>query len=128
MIKLSFLLLNLCVAVAQADTPGIQVEPLPHLSLVLTKNVSQASIAGLKIERVHLGSGSQDAAGTENAEPVADYGVWHVPQYLPGFPTAATIWPRVVEVQCAEDNACAGYFITPAMGRGEYLFFRPIKK
>ena len=70
----------------------------------------------------------EDVAGTDNADPVADYGVWHVPQYMPGFPTAATIWPRVVDVRCAEDNACTGYLITPAMGRGEYLFFRPIKK
>jgi hypothetical protein len=128
MIKLLSLLLMLSAAASQADTPDIKVEPQLHLSLALTQDISQASIARIKIERIYLGSGSQDAAGTENADPVADYGVWHVPQYMPGFPTAATIWPRVVDVQCAEDNACAGYLITPAMGRGEYLFFRPIKK
>jgi hypothetical protein len=53
--------------------------------------------------------------------------VWHVPQYLPGFPTAATIWPRVIILQCASD-LCSGYEITPEMGRGEYLFFVPEKK
>jgi hypothetical protein len=126
--KMSFLLLTFCVAAAQADTPDTKVEPLPHLNLALTQNVSQASIASMKIERVYMGSGSQDVAGTENADPVADFGVWHVPQYMPGFPTAATIWPRVVEARCTEGNACAGYLITPEMGRGEYLFFRPIKK
>jgi hypothetical protein len=128
MIKMSFLLLTLCAAASQAESPDIKAEPLLHLSLALTQDMSQASIASLKIERIYLGSGSQDVAGTENADPVADYGVWHVPQYMPGFPTAATIWPRVVDVRCAEDNTCAGYLITPAMGRGEYLFFKPIKK
>ena len=128
MIKMSFLLLTLCVAASQADTSDNKVEPLLRLSLVLGQNVSPASIASMKIERMYLGSGSQDAAGTDNADPVADFGVWHVPQYMPGFPTAATIWPRVVDVRCTEDNACAGYLITPNMGRGEYLFFRPVKQ
>lgn len=81
----------------------------------------------LRIERMNMGSGLQNARGTENAEPVGTLGVWHVPQYLPGFPTAATIWPRVIILQCASD-LCSGYEITPEMGRGEYLFFVPEKK
>lgn len=53
----------------------------------------------------------------------------HVPQYMPYYPTAAVIWPRVVEVPCEKTEAgelrCEGYNWTPAMGRGEYLFFVP---
>lgn len=128
MVKMSFLLLTLCVTASQADTSGNKVEPPRHLSLALSQNISPANISSMKIERIHLGSGSQDAAGTDDADPVADFGVWHVPQYMPGFPTAATIWPRVVDVRCTEDNACAGYLNTPEVGRGEYLFFKPIKK
>lgn len=51
------------------------------------------------------------------------------PQYLPYYPTAATIWPRVIEVPCVREKdgklTCEGYNWTPAMGRGEYLFIMP---
>lgn len=81
----------------------------------------------LRIERMNMGSGLQNARGTDNAEPVGALGVWHVPQYMPGYPTAATIWPRVVIIQCTSD-LCAGYEVTPELGRGEYLFFVPANK
>jgi hypothetical protein len=99
---------------------------LSSLCLVLAC-AAQADTAALRIERQPFGSGLQNATGTENADPVGDLGVWHAPQYLPGFPTAATIWPRVVDVPCVHE-VCAGYSITPAMGRGEYLFFRKANK
>ena len=84
------------------------------------------AIAEIKIQRNILGSGIQNASMTADvAIPVGDYGVYHVPQYMPGFPTAATIWPRVVEVKCQND-LCEGYENTPAIGRGEYLFFKPV--
>lgn len=78
----------------------------------------------LSIQRQVFGSGEQGATGMQQAEPVGDYGVWHVPQYLPGYPTAATIWPRAVPVKC-KNKQCEGYVITPQMGAGEYLFFVP---
>jgi hypothetical protein len=81
----------------------------------------------LRIERMAMGSGLQNARGTDTAQPVGDLGVWHVPQYMPGFPTAATIWPRVVIVPCSTE-LCAGYEVTPELGRGEYLFFVPSNK
>lgn len=81
----------------------------------------------LRIERMNMGSGLQNAPGIDKAEPVGDLGVWHVPQYMPGYPTAATIWPRVVIIQCATD-VCSGYEVTPELGRGEYLFFVPARK
>jgi hypothetical protein len=82
--------------------------------------------ADIKIQRNILGSGIQNTSVTADvATQVGDYGVYHVPQYMPGFPTAATIWPRVVEVKCQNDR-CEGYENTPALGRGEYLFFKPV--
>ena len=82
--------------------------------------------ADVKIQRNLLGSGIQNAEMTADvATQVGDYGVYHVPQYMPGYPTAATIWPRVVEVKC-QNNVCEGYENTPALGRGEYLFFKPV--
>ena len=129
MIKMSFILLTLSLGVAasQAETLDNKVGPAVRLGLAMTQNIPLASISGVKIERMLFGSGSQDASGMEKADPVADFGVWHAPQYMPGFPTAATIWPRVVDVRCA-NNTCTGYLITPEMGRGEYLFFRQVKQ
>lgn len=83
------------------------------------------SNAPLSINRMPLGSGQQGIPGEETAQPVGDYGVWHVPQYLPGYPTSATIWPRAVVVKC-KNKHCEGYTIKPEMGPGEYLFFIPI--
>ena len=84
------------------------------------------AFADVKIQRNLLGSGIQNEAMTADvATQVGDYGVYHVPQYMPGYPTAATIWPRVVEVKCQND-LCEGYENTPALGRGEYLFFKPV--
>jgi hypothetical protein len=81
----------------------------------------------LQIQRNPYGSGQPNATGLENAQPVADFSVWHAPQYMPGYPTAATIWPRVVMVHCTA-GVCDGYFIAPNMGPGEYLFFKPDEK
>lgn len=57
-------------------------------------------------------------------------GIYHNPQtMLPGHPTAATIWPRVVEVPCvkvAGNTVCEPINWTPKMGRGEYLYFKPV--
>jgi len=92
--------------------------------MALGMSVVRADTPTLRIERMLFGSGLQNATGTDNAQQVGDYGVWHVPQYMPGYPTAATLWPRVVEVPCAND-VCRGYEVTPSLGRGEYLYFRP---
>jgi len=49
--------------------------------------------------------------------------------YLPYYPTAATIWPRTVQVPCKVIDGlvvCQGYSWTPAQGRGEYLFIEPV--
>jgi len=94
---------------------------LPAWSAMLTP---PATNAPLTIDRMPFGSGEQSKAGEDIAQPVGNYGVWHVPQYLPGYPTSATIWPRAVIVKCRSQH-CQGYVITPEMGPGEYLFFIP---
>jgi hypothetical protein len=97
---------------------------------------TRAMYAGdsIAIEREPLGSGTPSqgyVTGEEPARHVAD-GLYHVPNYLPGFPTAATIWPRVIPVDCTRDRqgkvACNGYPVLPETGRGEYLFVQPIER
>ena len=93
------------------------------------------AVNDFQIKRMPFGSGTPAAAitdGTETAMPVAD-GLYHAPNYLPGFPTAATIWPRELPVDCQRDATtgkpiCAGFEVYPATGRGEYLFVRPTLK
>ncbi len=89
---------------------------------------AHASAEEVMIQRMPLGSGTPGKTGYENAVPVGN-GLYHAPQYPPGHPTAATIWPRVVEVPCKKEGdklLCEGYQWLPAMGRGEYLYFKPV--
>lgn len=68
-----------------------------------------------------------------DGKPMGTYNIgeeyFSVPQYLPYYPTAATIWPRVVEIQCDMKDGvmqCDGYNWSPDMGRAEYLFVTPV--
>lgn len=104
---------------------------MKKLILLASLMVSSAVFAQtVSILNTPLGSGTPGNPGKnayETALPSGD-GYLHVPQYLAAFPTAATIWPRVVEVPCTKaDDAikCQGYMWTPKMGRGEYLFIKP---
>lgn len=85
----------------------------------------------VNIQRYDLGSGTPGTVGTEQATALGN-GIYHTPQFLPGFPTASTIFPRVVDVECVEQPSgslnCAGYNWSPDMGRAEYLLVRPIVK
>jgi hypothetical protein len=93
------------------------------------------ALNSFEVERMPFGSGTPAVSatnGTEAANLVVD-GLYHVPNYLPGFPTAATIWPREIPVECAKDPetrnpTCSGYRVHPAVGRGEYIFIRPVAK
>ena len=99
---------------------------LKYIVVLAALGTGTAFADDVQIQRNLLGSGIQNAEMTADvATQVGDYGVYHVPQYMPGYPTAATIWPRVVEVKCQND-LCEGYENTPALGRGEYLFFKPV--
>lgn len=88
----------------------------------------------LWVQRTPLGSGTPAAGpsvGHERTARVADDSQ-HVPNTLPGHPTAATIWPREVEVGCDVDAQgrwwCDGYDVHPALGRGEYIYVRPVRR
>lgn len=78
------------------------------------------------IERTTLGSGTPGQYGFEQAVPVLENDIYHAPQYMPYMPTAATIWPRIVEVPChkvADTLKCDGY-VFDGTYRAEYLFFK----
>jgi len=118
------------------------------IALMAVAFFSATATAQVSIERNRLGSGEQGVQGFENATLVLDNNIFHAPQYLPMYPTAATIWPRVVEVRCHRVGTsvtvsvntagvvygarnepklqCDGYDWMPALGRGEYLFFKPV--
>jgi len=89
---------------------------------------SVSAFAVVNVGSMTNGSGTPGNTLPENALEVFN-GVLHAPQYMPGYPTAATIWPRVIEVPCTKDTVgdlkCAGYQWTPNLGRGEYLFIAP---
>lgn len=105
--------------------PTLQVRAQP----AAPTNAPVANVSAVDIARRPLGSGEPEQPGYEKAEPVFD-NVFHVPQYLPGEPTAATIWPRVIQVLCTrtgEGLQCDGYSWSPSMGRAEYLFFTPVE-
>lgn len=99
---------------------------LTLLALCLFATVAVAQTPSL--ERLPFGSGQPGMKGFENSIAM-DNNVFFAPQYMPDHPTAATIWPRVVEVPCKQGPKgllCEGYNWTPKMGRAEYLFFRPV--
>lgn len=80
------------------------------------------------VNREVLGTGVPGQLGLENNVFEFVDGTLHVPQYLPGLPTAATIYPRVVDVSCTKTSnlvTCEGYHWTPDMGRAEYLLVHP---
>lgn len=83
------------------------------------------------IVRQQLGSGTPGFTGFEPATSMGE-GIYHAPQYLPAYPTASALWPRVVDVECVKSPngtfLCDGYNWLPAMGRGEYLYIRPFVK
>ena len=84
--------------------------------------------AQIKIDRVPLGSGTPGNDGVENAVEW-DLDIYHAPQYMPGYPTASTIFPRTINVSCVQSAKgihCKGYNWLPDMGRAEYLMIKPI--
>jgi hypothetical protein len=109
---------------------------MKHLIIMAALAVTSTAFAAeVNVGKAVLGSGTPSnlVGGTENARVVdnakVENNILHAPQYMPHFPTAATIWPRVVEVPCTKDSkgdlTCAGYNWSPSMGPGEYLFVSP---
>lgn len=86
-----------------------------------------SAMAQVSVDRMENGSGQPNAQGVENAELWGN-DIYHAPQYMPGYPTAAVIYPRVVKVTCEKSDAglhCKGYNWSTDMGRGEYLMIQP---
>ncbi len=82
----------------------------------------------VNIDRRELGSGTPGISGFEIAGKW-DNNIFHAPQYMFGHPTAATLYPRVIDVECVKVLSglnCKGYNWLPDMGRGEYLMIRPV--
>jgi len=85
------------------------------------------------VQRLEIGSGTPSNSinpGLERAESITN-DLYSVPNYLPGYPTAASIWPRVINVNCDRQLSgaiiCNGYDVNTAMiGRGEYIYIKPI--
>lgn len=81
------------------------------------------------IENRPLGSGEPgDVNGFAVGKRVYP-GMYQSIQYMPGYPTAVTIFPRVIDVQCiqtAVNVICEGYSWSPKLGPGEYLWFHPV--
>lgn len=99
------------------------------LSLGLMLCAMQAMAQDTSIQNMPYGSGTPGTDGSTAAvETYPGSGLYYAPGYMPGYPTAGVIFPRVIDVNCNEkDHAvvCDGYNWLPAMGRGEYLFIRP---
>jgi outer membrane protein OmpA-like peptidoglycan-associated protein len=116
--KLLPLLLLVCASAVMAQATDLKA-----------LNDQTGLVQGFKIRNVPLGSGvpslQQGNVSFETANSLGN-GMYTVPGFLPYYPTAATIWPRVVQVRCSADGMCDGYSITPALGRGEYLYVQPI--
>ena len=101
------------------------------LAFLLAATTAAAEPA-VNLSKQQLGNAGDPAqtttVGSQAATPVGD-GMFHTPQYMEGFPTAATIWPRAVTVDCdkAADGTlnCDGFHWEPKFGRGEYLFVVP---
>ncbi|ABM35479.1 hypothetical protein [Polaromonas naphthalenivorans] len=99
----------------------------PTLLLILIF-CSGGVLAQVNIDRIPLGSGTPGNDGVENAVEW-DLNLYHAPQYMPGHPTASTIFPRAISVLCMEKETglhCKGYNWLPEMGRTEYLMIRPM--
>lgn len=95
------------------------------LALVALAGASMAQ--SVTVERHNLGSGSPGLNGKELAAMWSN-DIYHSPQYMPGYPTAATLFPRVIDVPCTKTATgldCGGYNWMPEMGRAEYLMIRP---
>lgn len=91
---------------------------------------AEDQITAVEIQNHQLGSGSPGLGVAEQAVQIEGE-MFHAPQYMPDYPTARVLWPRVVHVDCKRSVSrtsmltCDGYNWLPELGRGEYLFFIP---
>jgi hypothetical protein len=82
----------------------------------------------IEVANVPMGSGMPgQSVGYTEATPVSD-GLYQVPGFMPYQSTAASMWPRVVDVTCHNQSGtwyCNGYHIDGVLERGEDIYVRP---
>lgn len=96
------------------------------LALAFTSLMASAQ---LNVQNALLGSGNDEVLTTKSFEVYND--IFHVPQYMPGFPTAATIWPRIVKTKCnwtGNSMYCDAIRHSEYGYRTEYLYFTEAAK
>ena len=108
-------------------------------SLIIATLAAFAGIAQAQqvdIRNQELGSGTPNSGLLkneyqliQNADPWdLQEQIYHVPQYLPGYPTSAVIYPKVITVKCKEvangKLSCEDFKYQ--WGRMEYVFIKPI--
>ena len=102
---------------------------MKYIASILMLLVASVASAQVTIKSNEFGSGEPGSSSQTATQ--WDNNLYHAPQYMAGYPTAATIFPRVIDVPCtkvAGKVECAGYNWLPEMGRAEYLLIRPIVK
>jgi len=97
--------------------------------MMAAAGVAFANAPPILIQEHSFGSGLPGSTGATQSTSSLPDGLFYAPQYLPGYPTAAIIWPRVIDVNCTTiptgEVKCDGYNWVPEYGRGEYLLIRP---
>ena len=100
------------------------------LSLCFMIFAATAVAKEITVHGMAYGSNSQDLTITSAEETYPGSGLYSVPSYMPGYPTAGVIYPRVIDIKCIEAASgkvdCDGYNWSPSMGRGEYLLVHPV--
>lgn len=98
------------------------------ISLLLAV-VSATASAQYLVQNKILGPNNVENGSGLGIKVFGDF--YHVPQFMPGFPTAATIWPRVVKTDCRFTDRniyCDSIRLTQYGDRSEYLFFTEKEK
>ena len=101
------------------------------LAALLFGSVAWADDSLIIMHNQPVGIGEQHLGDTVARVVHPDYGLYHAPSYLPFYPTAAPIWPSIIEVSCIKKGGnliCDNVIWSPSMGRGEYVYLKPVLK
>lgn len=102
------------------------------VSMMLTSGVAMAQLATPVSPQAPVPVTALKWADDPDCSPGnCPNGIHHVPGMLPGHPTSATIWPRVVKVPCTEVDGnmkCDYPSRSPGVGRAEYVMYEPVKE
>ena len=102
------------------------------ISLAISANLAMAQLVTPTNPDAPVSVASLKWIGDPDCRPGnCPHGIHHVPGMLPGHPTAATIWPRIIRVQCTMEDGkmkCDYPARSPDVDRGEYVLYEPIFK